>query len=108
MVYAFQEEIAPQVSAGVQHGSSPSDELWTAESLAPLSEPEQSMSNQVIMHFTGNRASSGSPKDGTKPGFDLFDGNDLLRLSRTTAKAAAAAVVLTPSTPVFAVNVLQP
>jgi len=94
MVCAFQEEVAPQVLAGIQQGSSPADVLWTAESLAPLLGPQQSMSNQFAMHFTGNRASSGTPITGTIPGLASFNGKHLLRLSHMIA-AAAAAVVLT-------------
>ena len=106
MVCAFQEEVALQVSAGVQQASSSSAALWTAESLAPLLGPQQSMSNQFAMHFTGNRASPGSPIIGTIPGLALFNGKHLLGLSHLILKAAAAAaaVVLTPFIPVFAVN----
>ncbi len=89
MVCAFQEEVAPQVSACVQ-GSSPSDALWTAESLAPLLELQQSMSNQFAMHSTGDRASPGSPMIGTLPGLASFNGEHLLGLSHMIANAAAA------------------
>ncbi len=90
MVCALQEEVASQVSAGDQQGSTPSDALWTAESLAPLLELQQSMSNQFAMHFTGNRASPGNPIVGTTPGLAAFNGKDLLRLPHMIAKAAAA------------------
>ena len=89
MVCAFQEEVAPQVSACVQ-GSSPSDALWTAESLAPLLELQQSMSNQFAMHSMGDRASPGSPMIGTLPGLASFNGEHLLELSHMIANAAAA------------------
>jgi len=108
VVCAFQEEVAPQLSAGVQQGSSSADALWTAESLAPLLELQQSARNQFAMHFTGNRTSPGSPILGTIPGLALFNSKHLLRLSHMIAKAAAAAVVLAPSTQVFAVNMSQP
>ena len=107
MVCAFQEEGAPQVSAGVQQASSLADALWTAESLAPLLGLQQSMSNQFAMHFTGNRASPGSPIIGTIPGLALFNGKHLLGQSPMIANAAAAAVVLTPSMPVLTVNMSQ-
>lgn len=101
MVCAFQEEVAPQVSACVQQGNSPADALWTAESLASLSEL-QSMSNQLVMRFTGNRTSPGSPISGTIPGLASFNGKHLVGLSHMMAYAAA--VVLTLSSRVSAVN----
>ncbi|DBB04479.1 hypothetical protein WJX77_005926 [Trebouxia sp. C0004] len=66
-----EEEVAPQLSTGVQQGSSPSGALWTAESLLGL---QQSMRNQFAMHFTGNRASPGSPIIDTIPGLALVNG----------------------------------
>ena len=63
------------------------------------------MSNQFAMHSTGDRASPGSPIIGTIPGLALFKGELLLGLSHMIANAAVAKL-LTPSTHVFAVNML--
>lgn len=104
---AFQEEVASQVSAGVQHDAvCPSDALWTAESLAPLLGLQQSMSNQFAMHFIGNRASPGSPIIGTIPGLALFNGKDLLRLPHMIVISSSISSV-DPSLRVFAVIMLQ-
>ena len=90
MVCAFQEEVAPQVSACVQPGNSPADALWTAESLASLSELQQSMSNQLVMRFTGNRTSPGSPISGTIPGLASFNGKHLVGLSHMMACSSSS------------------
>lgn len=90
MACAFQEEIAPQ--GGIELGSSVANALWTAENIASLLGPQQSMSNQLAMHFAGNRASSSSPVVGTILGLD-FNGKHVHRLACMIAAVAAAAVL---------------